>query len=266
VYKRYRNTGIVIAFFVFVTLFGPIGITMWAIQMVWIPIHAAGFINGLGHAVGYRNWECKDAATNLVPWAFWIGGEELHNNHHAFPSSAKFSAKPWEFDIGWMWIQALSAVKLAKVKKTIPRPIVDAGKEEIHMENVRAILRTKMHVMSDYANGVIKPVLKEERQHASDAVAALLKKAKRPLIRDEARLNSKAENRLALALEESETVKTIYEFRQQLVEVWNARYSNNDGLLNAMQEWIQQAEESGIQALQEFADKLKGWQLNDGVA
>lgn len=261
-YKPYSGLGITLSFIIFVGLFGPIGITMWAIQMAWMPLHAAGFINAAGHGWGYRNWECKDAATNIVPWGIWIGGEELHNNHHAFPSSAKLSAKPWEFDIGWMWICILRFFRLAEVKRTIPQPMVDAGKTQLDAEAVKAILRTKMHVMADYANEVIKPVLKEERQQVEARVGKVLRKAKRPLIRDQARLSSKAESRLAAALDSSDTIKVVYEYRERLMTIWSQRYSHHDGLLTAMQEWVQQAEQSGIDALQEFADSLKGWRLN----
>lgn len=261
-YKRFTWLGLSISFALFIVLFGPIGITMSAVQMMWMPLHAAGFINAAGHGWGYRNWECKDAATNIVPWGLWIGGEELHNNHHAFPSSAKLSAKPWEFDIGWMWICILKGFGLAEVKRTIPQPMIDAGKLEMDAESVKAILRTKMHVMSDYANEVIKPVLKEERQQVGRKMSKVLKRAKRPMILDQARLSAKAEQRLAMALENSDTAKMIYEYREKLILIWNQRYSSNEGLLKAMQEWVREAEQSGITSLRDFAEGLKGWQLN----
>ncbi|EDY86334.1 stearoyl-CoA-9-desaturase [gamma proteobacterium HTCC5015] len=259
-YQR-KTTGVILLLLVFMALFGPAGIILWAIQMAWIPFHAAGLINGLGHHWGYRNWECPDAATNISPWGFWIGGEELHNNHHAFPSSAKFSAKPWEFDIGWVWIRCLETVGLAEVRKTLPKPIVEAGKEHLDADSVRAILRSKMHVMAAYANSVIKPVLREERERAGDAMRRQYARAKRALIRDEQRLSERQQGRLQRTLESNSTLQQVYEYRQKLQAIWAARYANNDGLLHAMQEWIQQAEASGIDALKDFAQHLKGWSL-----
>jgi stearoyl-CoA desaturase (delta-9 desaturase) len=175
------------------------------------------------------------------------------------------SAKPWEFDIGWMWITILKFFGLAEVKRTIPQPMIDAGKMELDAESVKAILRTKMHVMSDYANDVIKPVLKEERQQVGRKMSKILKRAKRPMILDQERLSAKAEQRLAVALENSDTAKLIYEYREKLVVIWNQRYSSNEGLLKAMQEWVREAEQSGIESLRDFAESLKGWQLNTGT-
>ncbi|MGM0564589.1 MAG: DesA family fatty acid desaturase [Pseudomonadota bacterium] len=258
---RYNTVGVILYLPMMVGLFGPLGITLWAVQMLWIPFHAAGLINGLGHHWGYRNFECPDAATNISPWGFWIGGEELHNNHHAFPSSAKFSAKPWEFDIGWLWIRGLEKLKLAEVRKTLPQPIIEAGNEQLDTEAVKAILRSKMHVMAAYANSVIKPVLREERERAGDAMRRQYARAKRALIRDEQRLSERQQKRLARTLESSSTLQMVYEYRQWLQSIWTARYSNNEGLLQAMQEWIQQAEASGVEALKEFAQHLKGWRL-----
>lgn len=259
---RFNIVGVLMLLAVFVLLFGPIGITMWAVQMAWMPLHAAGGINAIGHYWGYRNWETKDASTNIVPWAIWVGGEELHNNHHAFPSSAKLSAKPWEFDIGWMWIQILAFFHLARVKKTIPKPIIDAGKEQLDMDSMRAILRTKMHVMANYANTVIKPVVKEECAEASRKMRRQLRRARRAMIREDVHLDDRAQRRIERALDNSSSIKTVYEFRQRLKQVWSERYPSNDGLLRAMQEWVQQAEQSGIDSLKEFAASLKGWQLN----
>jgi stearoyl-CoA desaturase (delta-9 desaturase) len=145
-YTPYSQFGIVVMFIVDALLFGPIGITIWAVQMIWIPLFAAGVINGIGHYWGYRNYESADAATNIVPWGILIGGEELHNNHHAFPGSAKLSSKTWEFDIGWLYIRSLEIFGFAKVKKVAPEPVMNPDKQSVDMETVRAILVTRFHV------------------------------------------------------------------------------------------------------------------------
>ncbi len=240
-------------------LFGFIGVTIWAIQMMWIPFHGAGGINGIGHYWGYRNYESPDDSTNMTPWAFWIGGEELHNNHHAYPSSARFSIKPWEFDIGWMYIRILRALGLAKVKKTAPKPVIDAAKQNrnIDMETLRAVIRSKMHVMADYAKCVIKPVLKEEQAQGK----AVFRQARKALTRESSRMNDGDRVHLQHALDGSLELRKVYQFRQQLLEIWERTYGTQEKLLQALRDWCQRAEQSGIHALHEFAARLKGYSL-----
>lgn len=259
-YGPLRSAGISLLLPLQVLLVGPIGITIWAIQMIWIPIHAAGGINGIGHYWGYRNYESPDDSTNLTPWAFWIGGEELHNNHHAYPSSARFSIKPWEFDIGWMYICILRMLGLAKVKKTAPEPAIDAAKQNIDMETVRAVFRSKMHVMAAYANRVIEPVLKQEQGKVAQG-KALFRQAKKALIRDGSRMNECYRAHLQKALDGSKELRKIYQFRQQLLEIWERTYDSQEKLLHALADWCRRAEQSGIRALQEFATMLKGYGL-----
>jgi stearoyl-CoA desaturase (Delta-9 desaturase) len=241
-------------------LFGCMGITIWAIQMIWIPLHAAGGINGIGHYWGYRNYETPDDSTNMTPWAFWVGGEELHNNHHAYPSSARFSIKPWEFDIGWMYIRILRTLGLVKVKKTAPKPVIDCAKKNIDMETVRAVIRSKMHVMTDYANRVIKPVLKQEQAKMAQG-KALFRQARKALVRESSRINERHRAHLARALDGSKDLQKVYQFRQQLLEIWERTYSSQEKLLQALADWCQCAEQSGIHALQMFATRLKGFNL-----
>jgi stearoyl-CoA desaturase (Delta-9 desaturase) len=243
-----------------VLLVGPIGVTIWAIQMIWIPFHAAGGINGIGHYWGYRNYESPDDSTNLTPWAFWIGGEELHNNHHAYPSSAKFSIKPWEFDIGWMYIRILSLFGLARVKKVAPEPVIDSAKRHIDMETLRAVIRSKMHVMADYANRVIEPVLREEHSKVEQG-KALFRQAKRALIRESSRMNERYRAHLQKALAGSKELEAVYHYREQLLEIWERTYASQEKLLQALVDWCHRAEQSGIHALQEFASTLRGYGL-----
>jgi stearoyl-CoA desaturase (delta-9 desaturase) len=248
-----------------VLLVGPIGITIWAIQMIWIPFHAAGGINGIGHYWGYRNYESPDDSTNLTPWAFWIGGEELHNNHHAYPSSAKFSIKPWEFDIGWMYITILRKLGLAKVKKVAPEPVIDAAKRHVDMETLRAVIRSKMHVMADYATRVIEPVLKQERKKVEQG-KALFRQAKHVLIRESSRMNEQYRAQLQKTLASSKELQAVYNFRQQLLEIWERTYSSQEKLLQALADWCKHAEHSDIHALKEFAGNLRGYGLKRAPA
>jgi stearoyl-CoA desaturase (delta-9 desaturase) len=99
-----------------ILLFGWIGILIWLVQIVWIPFWAAGVINGLGHWWGYRNTDTKDSSTNIFPLAIWIGGEELHNNHHAEPANPRLSRKWWEIDMGWIWINIFKHLRLLKIR------------------------------------------------------------------------------------------------------------------------------------------------------
>jgi stearoyl-CoA desaturase (delta-9 desaturase) len=260
-YRGRFPMGITLMFVIDFALFGVIGITIWAIQMIWIPLHGAGGINGIGHYWGYRNYETADDSTNIYPWAFWVGGEELHNNHHSYPSSARFSLKPWEFDIGWLYIRVLEFLHLAKVKKVAPQPVLDITKQAVDMETVKAVIRSKMHVMADYANKVTWPVWKEEFSKAELWRKKILKKARKGLVLDRSRINTQLEQWLEEALNNFSRVRITYQYRLRLQEVWEQRYSSQDKLLQALRDWCQKAEQSGIKALQDFADRLRGYTL-----
>jgi len=260
-YTRYSGLGIVVMLALDALLFGPIGITMWAVQMIWIPLFAAGVINGIGHYWGYRNYESADAATNVVPWGILIGGEELHNNHHAFPSSAKLSSKPWEFDIGWLYISTLRLLGLAKVKKVAPEPLINPAKQAVDMETVRAILVNRFHVLSHYARDVVVPVLREELHKADESCRRRLRRAHRPLVRGEAVMDEDAKGRVQAALNLSHKLATVYEYKKRLQELWQSRFSSQDSLLHHLQEWCKQAEATGIKVLQDFARRLRGYTL-----
>jgi stearoyl-CoA desaturase (delta-9 desaturase) len=164
VYHPHSAKGILLMFIIYVLLFGIPGITVWAINMAWIPFFAAGVVNGVGHYWGYRNFECRDAATNIVPWGIVIGGEELHNNHHTYPTSAKFSVKPWEFDLGWVYICLLSFVGLVTVKRTVPRPEIIAGKSMVDAHALRVIIVNRIQIMTQYSHDVILPLLNKTQE------------------------------------------------------------------------------------------------------
>ena len=263
-YMRHSAKGIALMFVINVALFGPLGITIWAIQMIWIPIFAAGIINGVGHYWGYRNYEVADASTNIVPWGILIGGEELHNNHHTFGSSAKFSSKWWEFDIGWVYINMMEALGLARVKKIPPELICDSAKQRIDIDTVKAVITARFLVMSQFAREVMRHVHREELKKAdrSDRASwALLKHARRLMVREAALLDETTRKLLQRALENNQTLKTVYAMKQKLQDIWQRSAATQEHLLHALQEWCHEAEATGIEALQNFSQKLRTYTL-----
>lgn len=263
-YARYSTLGIYTTLALNVLLFGVIGITMFAVQMMAMPVFAAGVINGLGHAKGYRNFESADAATNLTPVALLIGGEELHNNHHAFPSSAKFSVQPWEFDIGWLYITVLRGLGLCSVRRVAPRPVLAPAPRTVDIDTLRAVLVNRMHVLRDYTRRVTLPVLDREAQQAPRR--GLLAGARNLLVRRPQLLDEASHRRLAEVLAASATLRTVHEYRQQLVAVWEQANVSNDQLVRQLREWCAKAEASGIEALQEFSARLRGYLPEPGGA
>lgn len=260
-YSRYDHLGIALLLPLNLTLFGVAGLTIWAIQLIWIPFWAAGVINGLGHYWGYRNYEPRDASTNLSPLGILIGGEELHNNHHAFPSSAKLSNKWWEFDIGWLYIRILAAMGLAHIKKTAPIPQHLPGKQIIDLDTVRAIVINRLYIMADFGRKVIVPVLRDELHQADASRRFLLKRARALLIREVDCLDDHERDRLRHALAISQSLQTVYEFRLSLQAFWNRTTLNHEKLLATLQEWCIRAESSGIQSLQEFSQALRCYSM-----
>ena len=169
VYTKFSSRGYFVMLAINLLCFGPIGLTIWAVQMIWIPFFAAGVINGVGHWAGYRKFETADTSTNIVPWGIIIGGEELHNNHHAFASSAKFSFQPWEFDVGWLYIRILECVGLAKVKKIAPKPMFNPAKQYADLDTVGAVISNRFQIMAQYAKKVLAEVHAEELRLADKA-------------------------------------------------------------------------------------------------
>jgi stearoyl-CoA desaturase (Delta-9 desaturase) len=260
-YARHEVLGVSLMLVVNVLLFGPLGLTIWAVQMMWIPIFAAGVINGLGHWAGYRNFETSDTSTNITPWGLLIGGEELHNNHHAFASSAKFSLRPWEFDLGWAYIRALELLGLAEVKKVALAPRVEAPKPYIDVDIVRTVVASHVHVLADYARRVVHPVHKDEIARADGAIRAALKPLKRLIYRTDLLLGEHDRVRLMQGLAHSNALATVYQFQRQLVALFNERQATQERLLQSLQEWCHEAEQTGIAALEDFALRLRGYRL-----
>ncbi len=264
VYTRFGWQGVGLMLAVNLTLFGPIGATIWAIQMMWIPITAAGVINGIGHYWGYRNYACADASTNIVPWGIVIGGEELHNNHHAYATSAKLSSQWYEFDIGWMYIRMLSSLKLATVRKVAPQLKFDRTKVVADLATLQAVITHRYAVLTSYARS-LKDACAAELAHrkarskddapSSDAPSARL--IKRWLLADPAKLADLDRERLAEALARSKALATAYAMRQELGALWERSTESSEQLLARLQDWCHRAEASGIAPLAQFSLRLK---------
>lgn len=257
-YVRHSFLGIGTMMVANLVLFGPIGLTIWAIQMAAIPFFAAGIINGVGHHTGYRNFECDDAATNIVPWGMFLGGEELHNNHHAFPTSSKFSVRSWEFDIGWAYIVVLRSLGLARVRKVAPRPAFEPDRSHVDVDTLKAVLVNRMHVLRDYSRRVTLPVLSDEDARLP---ARMARRARRLLVRQPRLLDDASRTTLGEVLDSSQALKTVHEFRERLMAIWSSSNLSNEKLVAQLRDWIAQAEASGIRALQEFSVRLRSYQL-----
>jgi stearoyl-CoA desaturase (delta-9 desaturase) len=257
-YRRFNNWGIVVMIASCLLLFGAPGIIIAGVQLIASPLCAAGIINGLAHHSGYRNFEGDDASTNLTPFAVIIGGEELHNNHHAFPTSAKFSVRAWEFDIGWMYICIFNAVGLCKVRRVAPKPQIEQSRQ-VDLETLQAVLVNRMHVMREYTQKVTLPVLKTE--HLAERGNAVLAKARKLLVVHPERLDETARKRLSNVLENNQSLKKVYELREQLIQIWGEANVSNERLIEALKEWCAAAESSGIRALEEFSERLRGYML-----
>jgi stearoyl-CoA desaturase (Delta-9 desaturase) len=262
VYTRHPLAGPTLLLFVSFALFGFMGVAVWAIQMAWIPFWAAGVVNGLGHWWGYRNFETSDTATNLTPWGVWIGGEELHNNHHAFPSSAKFALRRWEFDIGWAAIRALQVLGLAKVIRVAPSLDIRPNIPMPDTDTLKALLTHRFQAMTDYQRNVLKPALREEAQSAGAKLRALLPRKLRKGLADDGRwLKPEAREQLQQWVAQRPRIRTLIEHRARLAAVLETRSQSANDTLQQLQAWCRDAEASGIQALQEFSLRMKGYTL-----
>jgi stearoyl-CoA desaturase (delta-9 desaturase) len=261
VYTKYQWQGVALMMIVNVSLFGVIGVTVWAIQMLWIPIFAAGVINGIGHFWGYRNYDCVDASTNIFPWGILIGGEELHNNHHTFGTSAKLSSKWYEFDIGWMYIRMLEIIGLAKVKKIAPQPKFNREKMVADLDTLQSVIANRYDVMAKYAKS-IKRAWREEAQTLKDKAtleADFLKSSKKLLQREPAKLASTQQQQLTELFAHSKVLKTMHDMRVELGAIWERSHANSEQLLQQLQDWCTRAEASGIAALREFSLRLRSY-------
>jgi stearoyl-CoA desaturase (Delta-9 desaturase) len=239
-------------------LFGVPGIIVFAVQMLANPLMAAGVINGLGHYYGYRNFECPDAARNIVPWGFLVAGEELHNNHHAFPSSAKFSIHRWEFDIGWLYIRVFQFLRLARVIRIAPEPVRVEPRKHIDLEMVRAVIVNRMHVLREYTRSVTLPVFRDELRVTGSKLTSRVRKL---LVREPVLLDNTAKSRLSEVLASNQALRTVHEFRERLRVMWSGANMSNEKLVQHLKDWIAQAEASRIKVLEDFAASLRGYAM-----
>jgi stearoyl-CoA desaturase (delta-9 desaturase) len=259
IYSPHSGKGLVLMMAINLVLFGPIGLTIWAVQMAWIPITAAGIINGIGHYWGYRNFAAEDASTNIVPWGIIIGGEELHNNHHAYGTSAKLSAKWYEFDIGWMYIRIMAMFGLAKVLRVAPKVDWQPVRPNVDLCMLQAVITHRYDVVTRYARSM-KQVLADEvsRLKANAHVPQVDLSALRQWLRVEpTALHTRDKAVLEKMLARSDKLDTIYRMRAELSAVWERSNASKEQLVKQLQDWCQKAEASGIEALQEFSQRLR---------
>tara|TARA_R110001583_G_scaffold191541_1_gene356831 strand:- start:19536 stop:20705 length:1170 start_codon:yes stop_codon:yes gene_type:complete len=262
VYRR-SVVGVSLMLIIDVVAFGAIGLTIWAVQMMWIPIWAAGVVNGLGHYIGYRNFDCTDASTNLVPWGILIGGEELHNNHHSFATSAKLSAKWYEFDIGWMYIRILEILGLAKAKKVIPMPKFSDAKHLPDLDTLQAIITHRYDVMTRYMQSLKHTCSEEiERLKTSHAGKFDARALRRWVLSGEERhLCAEQKAQLAVVIGDSKALVTVVSMREELAAIWARSTATHEQLLKQLHDWIERAEQSGIQQLQDFSMRLRRYAI-----
>jgi stearoyl-CoA desaturase (delta-9 desaturase) len=258
VYTRFSWQGVALMLIIDFVLFGVIGITVWAVQMLWIPVTAAGIINGIGHYWGYRNYDCADASTNIFPIGILIGGEELHNNHHTFGTSAKLSNKWYEFDIGWGYIRAMEICGLAKVKKVAPEPKFAEAKAAIDLETLQAVIVNRYDVMAKYTKSLRKTWAQEIAQlREKEFEAGFLQSAKKFLQREPSKLEAPQKQHLLEVLEHSKALKTMHDMRVELGLIWERSTVSREQLVHQLQDWCTRAEASGIQALHDFSQRLR---------
>jgi stearoyl-CoA desaturase (delta-9 desaturase) len=257
-YTRHSRLGVSLMLIVNVALFGALGVTVWAIQMIWIPVTAAGIINGIGHWWGYRNFEATDASTNVSPWGILIGGEELHNNHHTYPTSAKLSVKPYEFDIGWLYISVLSALGLATVKKVAPRVAYGDVKPVADEKTLEAVIAHRYEIMAGYARE-LRAACKSELQSikARSGDVSALQAAKRWLHRDDDKVPAAVKPQLAQARAQHPVLDQMVTMREELRALWSSTTASREQLAADLQAWCRRAEESGIAALRDFSLRLR---------
>ncbi len=258
VYGKHHYSGLVILFALYVVLFGIVaGAAIWVIQMLWIPFWAAGVINGVGHFAGYRNFDLPDASRNIVPWGIIIGGEELHNNHHAYASSAQFSARKWEIDIGWWYVRLFSLLRLLNINRKIPVLEYRSEKRQCDFETARAFATNRFQVMSNYAREVVLDVLKDESRHATGESKKMIKNARRLLSAEEHQLSEKHRQQLRQFLASNKKLHQVYVMKEKLRGIAMKSSTSYENLRHSLDEWCQLAEQSGIDALMRFSMRLK---------
>ncbi len=260
-YTPYQKCGILVLAFLNVWLFGLIpGLLIYGVQLAWIPFWAAGVINGLGHYWGYRNFATDDDSTNMTPWAAWIGGEELHNNHHAYPTSAKFSLRWYEFDLGWMYIQILSALGLATVRKQAPKVKLDPSKWEIDAQTLQAVIAHRYDVLTNYGKSMKRASkLEIEARKAKGEDHSTVKAMRKWLHLDADRLPAEHRENFQRVLETSPALHTTWSMRQELTRLWERSTLSTEQLVSQLKDWCDRAEKSGVPPLVDFSRRLRSY-------
>lgn len=259
-YSKHCVAGIGTMLVIDLLLFGSAGALIWLVQMIWIPFWAAGVINGVGHYFGYRNFETQDASKNIVPWGILIGGEELHNNHHAYGVSARLSNKWWEFDIGWLYIRVLELLGLAKVRRVAPKTSFASGFSVIDMDTLSAVVANRFHVLKLYGSQVVAPVVRAQKSSTDGSIARRQwRLIKQRLLSENPAVRKQLADKVVATIAQNHTLETIYEFKQKLKDVWMQRSKDQAELLGRLQAWCAEAEASGIAALREFSMQLRAY-------
>ncbi|MBW7471532.1 fatty acid desaturase [Marinobacter sp. M216] len=261
VYSRYKMLGVMLMAGLDLALFGVNGIWIWALQMMWIPVWAAGVVNGIGHWFGYRNFECADNARNISPLGILIGGEELHNNHHTYPNSSKLSRRWYEFDIGWGYIRLFQLFGLAKPKGYRPIAHHVPGKQDVDVETVQAIANNRFDIMRQYRKRVMEPALRQQKALMDDEIRPRYRKLKQLLSREVSLIHPKEKETLESVLERNAMLRQLYEKSHELQALWRQRGLKPQEKLNALMKWCREAEASGIRYLEEFAEHLRAYSL-----
>jgi stearoyl-CoA desaturase (delta-9 desaturase) len=256
-YSRFSWQGLGLMLIIDLALFGAIGLSMWAVQMLWIPVTAAGVINGIGHYWGYRNFEAPDASTNISPWGILIGGEELHNNHHTYPTSAKLSVKPYEFDIGWLYIRLLQGLGLAMVKKTPPKLHYADTKPLADEQTLEALIANRYEVMAGFARQLQRAVQQEIASLPKLPTDAVLNAARRWMHRDEVQVPVQFHALLGQARAALPNADTMVKMREELRQLWLNTHASQAQLAQELQAWCRRAESSGVAALRDFSMQLR---------
>ncbi|MEZ2721149.1 fatty acid desaturase [Paenalcaligenes hominis] len=264
VYSRHNLLGILIMLGIDLALFGLVGLAVWAVQMAWIPFWAAGVVNGVGHALGYRNFASPDTSTNVFPWGIIIGGEELHNNHHAYGTSAKFSSKWYEFDLGWVYISILRFFKLAHVKKVAPKlrlePANKVAASDISLDTLQGVITHRYEILARYAD-VIRQAATEEisrlKNKDDHGKLSLLRRCSDWIGRGDQVLSEEQRTQLQKVLEDEGKLSTVVQMQVELSRLWESSSATSDQLLADLRAWVQRAQQSGIDSLEQFALRLR---------
>jgi len=264
VYTAHSTWGVSLMLIIDVALFGTAGLSVWGIQMLWIPVLAAGVINGIGHFWGYRNFDCVDASRNIFPIGILIGGEELHNNHHTFGTSAKLSSKWYEFDIGWMYIRIFEAFGLVKVRKVAPEVrVARVAKAQVDMASVNAVISNRYDVLARYAR-TMKDAYRAEMTRLGTELKSVEEKAlarlpRKALVVHESKLTDGERSKLNALCARSEAMRTLVEMREELRQVWERTNLSKEQMLEHLQKWCERAEASGNRWLQEMSLRVRSY-------